>query len=326
MYACTSSAKASIKTVRFRFNGTTDDLSALEVLDVKDKVYASDAEKPLWGVENSDMMLADGSPLWGIVTEEASKKYNISTLRKEYLYLPGRDTSINYKNTPGVDFADAALDMTYMIGVGSTAGYSGRTNLAMYRKWQELSRNSVDSAKILNLVFTDIAANMVIGTRGFESRDDGMVKRDGSTPSSRTPPVTTYTKRVQYKYAYGIPAFLVLVLSVAAFTTTLFFMIFSGASPATMRRYLQYTSAGRLLASQQASGSATPQGTGYNGHTQQHKDDVLDAPSDVWIRGPGQEKFTIGPDGWSKSGGVPGYESKGGTTASYAPVPNPGGY
>lgn len=52
-------------------------------------------------------------------------------------------------------------------GYAGYADYSGLTaGLALYRKWQALSMNAVGAAQIVNLVWTDIAANSVVGTRG----------------------------------------------------------------------------------------------------------------------------------------------------------------
>ena len=63
MYSCMSVVKASIKTVSFRFNGTND-LAGLTVESIEDKTYPNEESKPLWAVENSDMPLKHGSPLW----------------------------------------------------------------------------------------------------------------------------------------------------------------------------------------------------------------------------------------------------------------------
>jgi hypothetical protein len=159
MYSCVSTTKSIIRTASFRFNGTKNDLSGLEVISLKDKIYVNDESKPLWGVERSGMLLKDGGPLWGLISKDHESKLNISTVRKELLYLPGRDPFINTRNTPGADFAAITLRMTYETGsssISSSTGpivdYSGRANLAMYKKWQELSQDPRTSAKIPNLI------------------------------------------------------------------------------------------------------------------------------------------------------------------------------
>jgi hypothetical protein len=330
MYSCATAAKATIKTVSFRYNGTDDDLSGLKVVSIVDKTYPNEESKPLWAVENSDMYLKDGSPLWGIISKDNEKKLNLSTIKKESLYLPGGNPTIGAQNTPGADFAAIALDMTYETGFSSLSAtsalidYSGQSNLAMYKKWQELSKDPGTSAKILNLIWTDIAANMVVGTKGLQPHDNAKMKRDGAASDFKTPPVVNYTRRVQYKYIYGIPAFLALALFIAAVLATLFFSLFSGASLSTMRTILQHTSAGRFLTSQ--GGQSTH--TSYGGHTPtSHDDGYTNAPTAVWKQGAGKQLFTLGAEGWTKNvQHVPGYENKGGATVVYAPVPNPQGF
>jgi len=229
MYSCMSTAKATIKTVAFRFNGTNDDLSGLEVMSVVDKTYANDESKPLWGVEDTSMYLKDGGPLWDIISKDREKELNLTTTRKESLYLPGPGTYIGSENNPGADFAASALRMVYNTNPTSTSAvdYSGKANLAMYKKWQELSKKPETSAKILNLIWTDIAANMVVGTKGLQPHESSMRKRDVAVAGNvKTPPVINYTRRVKYKYVYGIPAFLALVLFIAAILSTIFFALF----------------------------------------------------------------------------------------------------
>lgn len=50
LYSCASAARASIKNVSFKYNGTAG-LQSLKVVDIKPKTYAKDDEKPLWAVE-----------------------------------------------------------------------------------------------------------------------------------------------------------------------------------------------------------------------------------------------------------------------------------
>jgi hypothetical protein len=159
---------ATIRTVQFEYNGTAQDLTRLKVISLVDKVYPNEDPRPPWGVENSDMLIRNGGPLWGIVTEEEAKSLNLSTIRRKSLYLPGREASIYSQNVPALDFALTTLGMMYTIGDTYNTNpidYSGKANLAMSRKWHELSRTAATSAKILNLIWTDNAANMVVGTR-----------------------------------------------------------------------------------------------------------------------------------------------------------------
>jgi hypothetical protein len=323
MYSCMSTVKASIKTVTFRFNNT-DDLSGLSVISVQEKEYKDDASKPLWAVEQSDMPLREGNPLWGLVTEESAKQLNVSTLRKESLYLPGFTGNSfgalsSHHNLPGADFPAIALGATYTTG-GLTSNakidYSGGSNLALYRLWQERSRTAETSANILNLIWTDIATNMVIGTKGLENQATALQKRDGiSSGSVKTPQVTHYTRRIRYKYVYGIPAFMAIFLASISAFITLFFMLFGHAHPSTMRWFLQNTSAGRFLTSQS---SAQASDIARISH-----DALSDALTKTWVKEAGQSEFTLGPEGWTGRVQLHGpRDDKAQSTTTYTPVSN----
>ncbi|KAI8630319.1 hypothetical protein F5Y19DRAFT_474706 [Xylariaceae sp. FL1651] len=294
MYSCISTVKASIKTVSFRFDGA-DDLSGLTITNIAPKAYSNDASKPLWGVEHSDIPLGDVRPLWGLVTPESASHLKLDTLRRESLYLPGYadgSGTIGYQNLPGTDFPLLALADTFSVGslLSSKVDYSGASNLAMYRLWQELSRNASDAGKILNLIWTDIATNLVLGTKGLQPGNVNLAKRDNqSGTSSNMPTVTTYTRRVEYYYPYGIPAFLTLVLAALIFFATACFMLLGSARPSYMRLLLEETSVGRLLT------SYTPLQDGFSSHFRGGDGGTKD-----WARGPGQQRFTLGPEGWSK--------------------------
>ena len=151
---------------------------------------------------------------YGIVTPEAAGKLNLSTIRKESLYIPGYTGVVagltSHQNLPAADFAAQALGSAYETGQ-STSGsvdYSGQSNLALYRLWQEYARTAPTSAKILNLIWTDLAANLVLGTRGLQPEAAANRKRDeASSSESKTPKVTTYHRRVNTGIRNGVTPF-----------------------------------------------------------------------------------------------------------------------
>lgn len=71
VFSCASTTKASIKTVRFKFNATepSNNLKALTVLNITDKSYTDD-NMPLWGIETLNMNLVEVQQLWGLISEE----------------------------------------------------------------------------------------------------------------------------------------------------------------------------------------------------------------------------------------------------------------
>lgn len=123
------------------------------------------------------------------------------------------------------------------------------------------SRNASTAALIPNLIWTDLMANAVIGTRSWFSSNDlpnnlqPKPNGAGSTLAKRatsnsTPevPVFLYHSKVTYNWLYAIPALITLavfalVLAIVLFTAVIGRLI----KPKAMSMYLNYTSAGRLL-------------------------------------------------------------------------------
>lgn len=254
IYSCASAAKASIKEVTFRYNGTGG-LSGLAVVNIVDKQYSKHEDKPLWGVEDSGLMYRDVEPLWGLVDSEFEGRPNISTLRKESLYLPGwcDFTTVPYdslQNLPGVSFHLDALSAAYSLGALSSGmmDYTGQTNSAMYRKWAELSKSAQEAAQIINLIWTDMVANAIVGTRGWASDafdTSGMAEPNGM--ASNVQPIYLYERRVQYKILYAIPAFILLGVILATCIATLVLLVTKRTGLTKMKTLLDRTSLGRNL-------------------------------------------------------------------------------
>lgn len=188
VYSCAASVRATVRKVAFRDNGTG--LAALKVTATERKTYSL-SNIPLWGVENMNgTSLMDAQPLWGLLGPSntsgaiSSLAANMSTVRQEDLRLPGIVNAhsvlggIDYipstpgQNLPGVDFHVQALQNAFTIarpgsvGYAGYADYSGMTGLALYTKWRNLSASAEGAAAIIKLVWTDIAAKSVVGTKG----------------------------------------------------------------------------------------------------------------------------------------------------------------
>ncbi|KKZ63673.1 hypothetical protein EMCG_01980 [[Emmonsia] crescens] len=294
LYSCASAARALIKTVDFRFNGT-DGLKSLSVRGIREKTYAGDDDKPLWGVEHSEKILDEVLPLWGLVSDEHKGRKDMSVLQKESLWLPGYagrvgTSPIGYSNLPGMYFHTGGFEAAYDINTSPYSGlsdYSGATNIAMYSKWQEWSDKASTTAKIINLVWTDVAANAVIGTKGWiprqgrtsiARRDDGDVQPSPRPANNdlREVPVIVFRKVVKYDLKFAIPAFLALVFTLVIASTTCLLCMFGRARPSRMRKYLFYTSAGRVMASFVYPNQADPQ-----------------APSKQWNKSVGFKRIAV---------------------------------
>jgi len=295
IYTCASASKASIKTVSFRYNGTAG-LSSLDIVDIKPKQYAKNEDKPLWAVENLSLRLQNANPVWGMTTPESASGPNISTTQHEYLYLPGYSAMgalsagpvSKSQNLAGVDFYHSAMAQAYDIDAQSSSAsvsgvpdYSGKTNLALYSTWQGYSRDEGNVSKIVNLVWTDLVSNSVVGTKGhlpaaplrnLQERDG-----EGATAEARVP-VTTYHRRIRFHIRYGIPAFVVVVLFAVFGFLGFGMMVIGRASPSKMRLYLDSTSAGRLMTA----------------FLFPNEYPVPGAPTRTWIRGVGRKSVVVG--------------------------------
>lgn len=290
LYSCASTSRAIIKTVDFRFNGT-DGLKSLAVTNVKNKIYENENDKPYWGVEHPNMSLNTVNPLWGLVSERYKGRPNIDVIQKDSLYLPATNpvtTSVpvsTYMNLPGVSFHTGAFSATYNIG-GETqndiADYSGKTNAAMFSKWQKLSAQPDSTAKIINLVWTDVIANSVLGTRGWlsENKENRHSKRDNKGPpkegNEAEVPVTEFTRKIRYHPAFAIPAIIVLIIASFVACTVMVLFVLGRARPSRMREYLFHTAAGRIMASLLYTNQANPQ-----------------APTKQWIHQVGGKRVTV---------------------------------
>ncbi|KAL4876251.1 hypothetical protein BJY04DRAFT_231725 [Aspergillus karnatakaensis] len=278
MYSCAMAVEATIKTVTFTFN-TTDNLNGLTVLDIADMEYNSEIEYPLWGVENLVNITHSWTrPLWGLVSREAAENFSrdhLQTVQKPSLFLPLTGgygfTPESQQNLPGVEFYGAGfgvVDDMYYSSQGLT-DYTGSSNLAMSQRWNKLSKSAESMTTALNLVWTDYAANAVVGTKGSPS-SGGSVYR----------PVRTYRTAIRYELAYAIPALAVLAILLLASFLSFVVLLFDRASLPKMKRYLNATSSGRIMASML-------QPLGARGIDN-------DTPTGEWIRAQGKVGITAG--------------------------------
>ncbi|KAL9621562.1 MAG: hypothetical protein Q9160_003954 [Pyrenula sp. 1 TL-2023] len=278
LYSCASAVKADIKTVNFRYDGAQG-LKGLTMTNITNKIYSSETDKPLWAVENMNMSLADAPPLWGIVSGATRGYEGYTYLRSDHLYLPGYTmgslSGVGHQNLAGVDFHSEALVSAYDVG-GSAIGvqdYSGQSDFAMFARWQELSSLPQTTAKIINLIWTDLAGNAVVGTRSWltpkpdpfkpatqneTGPNDGELhsaKRDLSRREtdpaffadahSASVPVQVYNQRIRYHWPFAIPAFLVCLIAGLIFAAALLFALFGRIE--RLRQYTFQLSAGRLM-------------------------------------------------------------------------------
>ena len=263
LYSCASAAKASIKEVHFRSNGTHS-LKSLKVEGITEKTYREGDSKPLWGVENTDQQLSDTRALWGLVASQYQNRSDLNTIRSAHLYLPGFADNFStvprrgYQNLPGVTFHTDALGPAYSLSSSTawsgTQDYSGKVDLGLYIKWQALSADPSTAGKIIDLIWTDVAANAVLGARGSipSSFSENPQKRESNSFNSQQQNsaqvrVTVYEQRVHYHRLFAIPAFVALFLTICVALGAFVSAIIGNARPARIQHYLTHLSSGRIL-------------------------------------------------------------------------------
>jgi len=253
IYTCASTAKATIKTVTFKINGTEDDgLKALSVHAIQAKHYQDEKEKPLWGVEDTGRIYRQISPIWGLLSPEYEHSNNISSVRKEHLYLPGGvDTSlpfgygpVSYQNMPGTDFYRPAMFTAYGgTTQAASADYTGLAYMALAARWRNLSSSADTVGEMLNLVFTDVVAGAVVGTKGLLG--------PGNTGSKNIVDIQVepVRKRIKYHWPFAIPAFVLAIVVILITLAALLSFTFRVADVSSMKQHLYQTSAGRIYTS-----------------------------------------------------------------------------
>ncbi|SCO87604.1 uncharacterized protein FRV6_11731 [Fusarium oxysporum] len=255
MFACATAVKATIKTVSLTYNRTDGFLQTLAVTDIKDKQYTGEGSMPLWGVEEMGdrYRLAELNPIWGLVSPAYQDVANVSTVRQPSLFLPGWVNPLSIGNSglissrnnlPGSDFSVAVLSAAYNVG-GDLLGnglmdYTGESSIAMWARWQNLSSNAETAALIPNLIFADISASAVVGTKGVLG--PGNTARKNPVPISVTPMITTVRYHIPYAIPAAISALLLFVLACGALLT----VILRQDGLSQMREHLQGLSPGRI--------------------------------------------------------------------------------
>lgn len=278
VYTCASVTKATIKDVEFRYDAANaGGLSGLSIVNVTDKVYADKNSMPLWGVETVNFDLFDFKQIWGLIAEDKANSPNLTTIRAPQLYLPGFHSTLVGTLTPGMvdsyylpghEGPSKALSEIYSISISNEAyDWSGKTNVAMFRKWQDYSLNAETVPKIFNLIWTDIAANIMMTPKSQISDKPDVQKRDTESANrSNLVPVYVSQRHIQFRWLYAIPALATLLLFGLIIFGATMFSFFGKGGPDRIRHYLFHLSAGRLLGASQHPGACDKT-----------------APTNVWI-------------------------------------------
>ncbi|KFZ23610.1 hypothetical protein V502_01917 [Pseudogymnoascus sp. VKM F-4520 (FW-2644)] len=228
---CASSTRASIKTV-------------------SDKTYANEASMPLWAIERSNLSIEKYTPLWGLIDNKYEYSELYQTRRKQHLWLPAGQASGNpmasiYDSTPtGAHLL--ALSAAYDIGGGLSSGpflpdYLGTQDFGLYVRWEALSRSSETAGKIINLIWTDVMANLVVGTKPGKSSSDQTL---GGPLYDRV--IRSWKRHIVYDMRYAIPAIVLLVLWLCVLLGALLLTFLSRISLSALSQLMNQLAPGRM--------------------------------------------------------------------------------
>ncbi|GAB1313308.1 hypothetical protein MFIFM68171_03518 [Madurella fahalii] len=249
IYSCASAVKAKVKTVSFTYNRTTSagsannpdkphSLAGLSVTEIKEKTYNGQDPAPLWGVEQTYHTSREEST--------SSRVYCLFTaqiMRRSLSIAGGLQSLYNMDNLAVSKFYAECMRAAYAVSSGriqnSRVDYTGQSNIAMLTKWQGVTRPAPTAGRFIDLIWTDYAASLVVGTKGLH---------DVPTSSTKmTPLVTPMVLAVQDDYLYGIPAMLVGLGFLLLVLAALAMMLLLRHNIDRLRLRIQQTSSGRIF-------------------------------------------------------------------------------
>ncbi|SPO00359.1 uncharacterized protein DNG_03204 [Cephalotrichum gorgonifer] len=253
LHSCAATVRATIKTVSFSFN-TTDNsrgLEGLAVTNIEPKAYASEADHPLWGFEESGLSFDGFNPIWGLISPEYEAHENVSTVRQPFFYIPGVSAGLapglppsslhSGNNLPGSTVATSTMNEIFNLDPDRPFDLHGAASMSIFTRWQSLSSDSTGASTIIKLLWTDLAASAVVGTRGALGR---LNKGEDETVPVEISPLR---RRITYDLLYGIPAILLLLFIVMTGLIAVISTCLGKVSVSHLRLRMLQLSSGRIF-------------------------------------------------------------------------------
>jgi hypothetical protein len=266
IYSSVSAIKGSLKTVHFELKGDAL-LSKLEIKSIAAKHYKSETEWPIWAVEMIPTINYEYaperqvSPFWGTVNEETAHSADIMTLRRPSLSLPASDSLFSYDKVNAIDSVAGANVPLGLLG-SIYDGYgiqdaipelAGSNEWRLLQRMSQLSSDATTAGQIINLLWTDLAANALVGTKSVLSHSDGSDPRDSALMLARA-----YENGLAYDWRYAVPALAFAGLYVALLAWSMVLFCTSRLSLSKLRFMLNQSSAGRSMTTERYQASAEP--------------------------------------------------------------------
>ncbi|KDN60004.1 hypothetical protein CSUB01_08015 [Colletotrichum sublineola] len=91
--------------------------------------------------------------------------------------------------------------------------------MPVFKRWQALSNDSDRVANIIKLVWTDIAASTVVGTKGTLGPGN-----DAAANKTVTIFIKPTGKQIKYRWVFSIPAFILLLAMLVITAAMLLYM------------------------------------------------------------------------------------------------------
>ena len=252
LYSCASILKASVKEVMFTINNTAT-LANLRVSKITPRNYSSAESMPLWAIENTGLNVSQAAPFWGVVDDKYEGAPSLWTFRSDRLYLPAswQLSMLSGGGVAGANGPAAALVDTYRSAFGIAASafgyvdYSAEQNYPLYLKWKNLTSNPDTSSQMINLVWTDLMANYVLGAN---SRRQPHVASNFSNFELLDPAeVRIFEQKIRYDLRFAIPALIFLGLYLGILVWAVVVWVCRRATFASLRHLLNQTTTGRAV-------------------------------------------------------------------------------
>jgi hypothetical protein len=234
LHVCAATTRARMQRVEFSFNGnlTLDNLR-ISRQDTNTSV--------LWAIEKTNLTIGNVDIFWGRVADSYEDSPSLSTTRSEIFYLPAIIVDGHPSTLPASLWGRTFNDLSDYIPDGPV-DYSGSTNYALLAKWQSLIEADPENnpSQILNMIWTDIAANNLVGT-----------------DTATTLMVAPYVPSITYDSRYGIPALLLMFIWLPLFLIATFILLRGRLRLSHLRHLLNQTSMGRVVVGDSAIRAST---------------------------------------------------------------------
>lgn len=212
IYMCASTARARIATVTFSVNGT-DSLSGLNI-DIDYSLSDQPTkELPIWGVEKTKLLVSEVEPIWGLVDRLYLDFQGLQTIESNYLYLPASSSMFGDPSfvvptfdtlasafVPGLVLNQLYSDPAAVTITGvpiQTLDYSGTTYPPIRAKWRQIGRSTENIASMLDLIYIDQMAQLVVGSKSLLD-----ISAEGVWEAEML------ASRISYDIRYAIPVIL----------------------------------------------------------------------------------------------------------------------